>query len=46
MMYSSKKEDIPTITREEKDWLINYYKEDISKLEKLINKDLSNWLKE
>lgn len=44
LMYSSKKENIPTITPEEKEWLINYYKKDIQNLENLIKKDLSAWL--
>jgi hypothetical protein len=46
LMYSSNEKDIPTITMEEIEWLNNYYREDISKLGKLINKDLSYWLKE
>ncbi|HMZ88326.1 MAG TPA: sulfotransferase [Chitinophagales bacterium] len=39
------KENIPTITAEEKEYLINYYRKDIEQLQLLLNKDLSNWLK-
>jgi len=33
------------IRKETKDYLIDYFREDINKLAKLINKDLSLWLK-
>lgn len=39
------KNNIPTITEAEKTYLINYYREDITALSKLINRDLSAWLK-
>lgn len=44
LMYSNKKENIPRITQEEKEWLINYYKKDVENLSQLIKKDLSSWL--
>ncbi|MEZ5007881.1 MAG: sulfotransferase [Chitinophagales bacterium] len=44
MMYSSKEEVIPEMSPTEKQYLINYYKEDILKLSKLVDKDLSHWL--
>lgn len=44
MMYSSKEEVIPEMSATEKQYLINYYKEDILKLSKLVDKDLSHWL--
>lgn len=39
------KNNIPTITEAEKTYLINYYREDITALSKLINRNLSAWLK-
>lgn len=39
-----KEDNIPKLQKEERQWLINYYKEDILKLEKLIDRDLSKWL--
>jgi hypothetical protein len=39
------KKTIPKITSQEKEWLINYYREDVNKLALLIGKDLSAWLK-
>ncbi|MEZ5004447.1 MAG: sulfotransferase [Chitinophagales bacterium] len=44
LMYSSKEMAIPKMTDAEKEYLINYYKEDILKLSKLVDKDLSHWL--
>lgn len=37
--------NIPKLQNDERQWLINYYKEDILKLEKLIERDLSKWVK-
>lgn len=37
-------ESIPKMTKEERKFLIDYYREDILKLEKLLQKDLSGWL--
>lgn len=39
------KKNIPTITAQEKAWLIDYYTSDIQQLSALLNKDLSHWLK-
>lgn len=39
------KENIPTITAEEKQYLIDYYRKDIEQLSKLLDRDLSAWLK-
>ncbi len=44
LMYTEDKEKIPEMSKHEKDYLINYYKEDVLKLEELLNKDLSHWL--
>ena len=44
LMYTSKKQEIPTIKPAEKEYLVNYYKEDIIKLSELVGKDLSHWL--
>lgn len=38
-------DNIPKLKEEDKHWLINYYKEDVLKLQGLIDKDLSKWLK-
>ena len=35
----------PKMLTEEKKYLIDYYKNDIIKLQELLNKDLSHWLK-
>ncbi|MCO5230784.1 MAG: sulfotransferase [Chitinophagales bacterium] len=43
-MYKSGKEDIPQMTDEERQYLIEYYRSDILLLEKLIQRDLKNWL--
>jgi len=43
-MYKSKKEDMPKMTAEQRQYLINYYQEDILKLEKLIGRNLQNWM--
>jgi hypothetical protein len=37
--------NIPSITPEEKAWLIDYYRSDVQQLSALLNKDLSHWLK-
>jgi hypothetical protein len=42
-MYS-KGDKKPGMTQEERAFLVNYYREDILQLEKLINRDLSKWL--
>lgn len=39
------KDNIPVISADEKKWLINYYTEDVEKLEKLLGVSLQNWLK-
>jgi len=39
------RENIPTITAAEKEYLISYYKQDIGQLSTLIGKDLSAWLR-
>lgn len=38
------RENIPTITPEEKKWLQDYYRDDVNKLSALIGRDLSAWL--
>jgi hypothetical protein len=38
-------ENFPAMKKETKEYLINYYKEDVKNLEKLLNRDLSFWLK-
>lgn len=43
MMYSA--DNLPKITSEEREYLINYYREDVEKLSSLLGKDLSHWLK-
>ncbi|MCP4123528.1 MAG: sulfotransferase [Bacteroidetes bacterium] len=43
-MYSGDKADIPVMSDNEKEWLVNYYLDDIQKLSKLTGKDLSDWL--
>ena len=45
MMYSTEQSDIPKMTADEREWLINYYREDIMNLSGLLNRDLSDWLK-
>lgn len=45
LMYSSDKDDLPRMTQEEREWLIEYYKEDILKLQELLDRDLSRWLR-
>ncbi len=42
-MYSGK--EIPTLQNAERAYLIDYYKNDIVNLQRLIGKDLGNWLK-
>lgn len=42
-MYS-KGDKKPSMTQEERAFLVNYYREDILQLEKLIHRDLSKWL--
>jgi len=42
VLYTRK--SIPTITQEEKNRLINYYREDVEKLSALLHRDLSAWL--
>ncbi len=37
--------NIPSITPQEKAWLIDYYRSDVQQLSTLLNKDLSHWLK-
>lgn len=44
LMYTDDKGQIPEITSKEKAYLINYYKEDILKLQELLGKDLNHWL--
>jgi len=44
-MYSEGKEDIPEMSDQEREWLVNYYRSDIEKLSALLDKDLSHWLK-
>lgn len=44
LMYSSEEVAIPKMTTAEKQYLINYYKEDVLKLSKLVDKDLSHWV--
>ncbi|MFN3939915.1 MAG: sulfotransferase family protein [Chitinophagales bacterium] len=39
------KENIPAITSEEKNWLIDYYRSDIELLSALLNKPLHHWLR-
>jgi hypothetical protein len=43
-MYTADKQVLPTMQPSEKAYLINYYKEDIIQLGKLLDKDLSHWL--
>lgn len=43
-MYKTDKEVMPKMTLEERKFLIEYYREDILQLEKLIDRDLSKWL--
>jgi hypothetical protein len=38
------KDNIPTITPEEKQYLIEYYRKDIEQLSRLVQRDLSAWL--
>ena len=44
LMYNNKKEIIPKMSTEERQFLIDYYREDILLLETLINRDLKKWL--
>ncbi len=44
MMYKTGKGDIPKMTTEERQYLINYYREDILQLEQLLGRDLHKWL--
>lgn len=44
LMYNTKKQDMPRMTEQERQYLVDYYREDILQLEKLIQKDLQNWL--
>jgi hypothetical protein len=43
-MYSESSSDIPKMTDDERQWLIDYYREDVLKLSELLGKDLSHWL--
>lgn len=43
-MYKTDKQEIPKMTQEERQFLIDYYREDILQLEKLLHRDLSKWL--
>ncbi|MCO5232377.1 MAG: sulfotransferase [Chitinophagales bacterium] len=43
-MYKSEKGNIPKMTEEERAFLTQYYRSDILLLEKLIQRDLKNWL--
>ena len=43
LMYQTDKSALPSITTEQRNFLINYYESDILQLEKLIGKDLKNW---
>ncbi len=44
IMYRTKKDDIPKISPTERQFLTDYYREDILKLEKLIHRNLQKWL--
>ena len=44
MMYAASENEIPRMSEAQRDYLVNYYKEDILKLSKLVNKDLNHWL--
>jgi Sulfotransferase family len=41
----TKKKNLPTLSQEDKEFLLPYFTEDIHHLEMLINRDLSSWLK-
>lgn len=43
LMYKTDKSSIPTMTSEQKQFLINYYESDILQLEQLIGRDLKSW---
>jgi len=43
-MYSTNQSDIRDMTAEEREFLVNYYREDVQKLSKLLDRDLSHWL--
>lgn len=43
LMYKTDKSSIPTMTTEQRQFLINYYESDILQLEKLIERDLKSW---
>lgn len=43
LMYKTDKSSIPTMTSEQREFLINYYTADILQLEKLIGRDLKSW---
>lgn len=43
LFYTQK--NLPKLEKNDRKWLIEYYREDILALQKLINKDLSAWLK-
>jgi hypothetical protein len=43
LLYTQK--NLPKLEEKDRNWLIDYYREDILALQKLINKDLSAWLK-
>jgi hypothetical protein len=38
-------DEIPPMSDEQRQWLIDYYRDDILQLQNLIHRDLSNWLK-
>ena len=43
-MYSSDVSDIPKMSADERNFLVDYYRTDIEKLAHLVNKDLDHWL--
>ncbi|MFN0275516.1 MAG: sulfotransferase family protein [Chitinophagales bacterium] len=39
------KENIPKMNEEERQWIVNYYRNDVQELSNLLHRDLAHWLK-